>query len=735
MNKRIVFTALLGASIAHAQILKIDLERALRELPAANAFDADPATPPAKKGGLPELKWRELHDEPARCVQLAEKLQTGLLNPWVARVRLDCALRADAKKKDPGMLARAFRAVRPVDLREGPWKDSLRDFWVRAGLGSARPDIMAAILDQQDLLSKEQRAYVLAALGELTRKSSPAEALDHFRQSEELKADPQTAARIAELERGRDAVPKPQPAEALAFNKLNVEGAEGQTDHEIENLLDQNHVVDAAKKMVELLTRFPNGRFAKRDRERLPQLLLSADDHNREGEAQGLREVLATADPQRLTDWAVLLQRRGDDRGALMLAEKALETEQSSPVSVTLLWIKGRSAEFLGEYDKAKSAFNQLIQFDSATDEAAEALFRLSLIELRENDTVNAAKNFERLISMNRPRWDLGARYWRIRAIENSDPARAALERDEVIRQSPFTYYGLRLRAERDHGSLEFAGPDRSPLELTKPVVWLVGSQARAWERFRKLSAEGWLLEAQAELAALPQPTEPWGLLAWARIMAKANQFGVAIQCTSRAMNLDETLRLPRYLQPTFPKVYSRFILPQAKLRGLDPILVRSLIRQESAFGLKAVSTSNALGLMQLIPPTAREVATELKMKVAIPDDLFKPEINVPLGTSYIAKMIDTFGGNVPLGLAAYNAGPVRMAAFLKGRADLGALRGAKFSSWKDEIWYDELPWSETSFYVKAILRNILIDQLIDNGRVDIAADFWPRLAKAPIEH
>jgi soluble lytic murein transglycosylase len=177
------------------------------------------------------------------------------------------------------------------------------------------------------------------------------------------------------------------------------------------------------------------------------------------------------------------------------------------------------------------------------------------------------------------------------------------------------------------------------------------------------------------------------------------------------------------------PKSYGQWIESEAKKYNLDPLLIRGLIRQESAYSLRAVSTSNAMGLMQMIPPTAEEIARKLKMKVHIPDDMYRPEINVPMGTFYVSDMLNQFSQNVPMALGAYNAGPVRLKSWLELRPEVAALKEKHSSDVLDELWFDELPWTETSFYIKAILRNVLIYQLIDKGPVTLKPVFWSDLA------
>jgi hypothetical protein len=93
---------------------------------------------------------------------------------------------------------------------------------------------------------------------------------------------------------------------------------------------------------------------------------------------------------------------------------------------------------------------------------------------------------------------------------------------------------------------------------------------------------------------------------------------------------------------------YGEIIASMSQAHGVDPMLIRALIQVESGYRPKARSPKGAMGLMQLMPSTAREY------KVRNP---FEPKANIEAGIKHLKSLIDTFGG-VELGLAAYNAGP-----------------------------------------------------------------------------
>ncbi len=94
-----------------------------------------------------------------------------------------------------------------------------------------------------------------------------------------------------------------------------------------------------------------------------------------------------TRDSVRLMDWAQNLHRRGDYAGSMTLAQKVAEKNPNSSQMTSALWIIGRSSHFLGDYNKALETFSVLISNHSGSDEAAEALFRSSLIYYRKKIT------------------------------------------------------------------------------------------------------------------------------------------------------------------------------------------------------------------------------------------------------------------------------------------------------------------------------------------------------------
>ena len=110
-------------------------------------------------------------------------------------------------------------------------------------------------------------------------------------------------------------------------------------------------------------------------------------------------------------------------------------------------------------------------------------------------------------------------------------------------------------------------------------------------------------------------------------------------------------------------------IVRESKKNGLDPLLTVAVIRTESAFDNYAVSKVGALGLMQVMPATGRYWADKRNLRLGRATNLFDAELNIELGTSYLAELIKRFDGSIESALCAYNVGPNAAKALLKIRA------------------------------------------------------------------
>src|SRR5208282_3456429 len=148
-----------------------------------------------------------------------------------------------------------------------------------------------------------------------------------------------------------------------------------------------------------------------------------------------------------------------------------------------------------------------------------------------------------------------------------------------------------------------------------------------------------------------------------------------------------------------YPTPYRTEVEDAAKENGLDAAFVYGLMRQESRFVPDIVSGSGAIGLMQLMPPTARWVAHKTGRSTERTPQLEDPELNIQFGSYYLRYVLGRLDGLQALGAAAYNAGP--------GRAQ--AWRGAV--PLEGAIYVETIPFNETRDYAKKVLANAMFYQ------------------------
>ena len=150
-------------------------------------------------------------------------------------------------------------------------------------------------------------------------------------------------------------------------------------------------------------------------------------------------------------------------------------------------------------------------------------------------------------------------------------------------------------------------------------------------------------------------------------------------------------------LELRFPVKYRAQVERNAAKLSLAPSWIMAVIRQESAFVSDARSRVGARGLMQIMPATGKQLARGLGLRLARPDGLLDPSLNLLFGANYLAQLKEQFGGQIALATAAYNAGPHRVESWLPNK-HLAA-----------DQWVETIPFKETRRYVQRVLEYDII--------------------------
>ena len=153
-----------------------------------------------------------------------------------------------------------------------------------------------------------------------------------------------------------------------------------------------------------------------------------------------------------------------------------------------------------------------------------------------------------------------------------------------------------------------------------------------------------------------------------------------------------------------FPAPQSQLFSQHARQRNLNFPWVLSIARQESAFNPKARSHAGAKGLMQLMPATAKQTARQHRIPYRRESELYKPEVNIALGTAHLAWLSERFENSKIYATAAYNAGSTPVRRWLNDRGHLPL-----------DIWIETIPYDETRRYV----QNVLAFMVIYGSRMD----------------
>jgi soluble lytic murein transglycosylase len=273
-----------------------------------------------------------------------------------------------------------------------------------------------------------------------------------------------------------------------------------------------------------------------------------------------------------------------------------------------------------------------------------------------------------------------------------------------LLARFPETYFGM--EASRRMAALG-AGP-ANPAEAVPPVppaqdlpplnAPVPAAAAAQWARARALRSIAFDASAEFELrAAHAAASAPRLLVEAARAAFDAGRYPAAISAARQAVPQLEARRVEdgpaEIWRLVYPLPYAPAIEREAKRRGLDPMLIAGLIRQESTFQPDAVSRAGAVGLMQVVPTTGQRLARRLRLPYSR-RRLAQPEYNLRLGTAHLAVLLEQFPA-LEEALAAYNAGENRVAAW---RTERAFAEPAEF--------VESIPFTETREYVMNVMRN-----------------------------
>jgi soluble lytic murein transglycosylase len=267
-----------------------------------------------------------------------------------------------------------------------------------------------------------------------------------------------------------------------------------------------------------------------------------------------------------------------------------------------------------------------------------------------------------------------------------------------LVREQPLSWpalvAGARLRAAGQPAALPIvpaSGASLQPLNISLPEpARMLASLGLEHD------AEQYLREHETHLAAeFGNRSGEATCLLYSSLGRAHRRYQVALHAVPGALLHSAPSSSSRWAwECSLPQAYPSVVRMLEQRESLPPGLIHAVMRQESGFNPEARSPAGAVGLMQLLPSTARKIADEFGVPY-VPEQLFSPWFNLDLAARYLKKLLSSFGGEVPLAVAAYNAGPKAVAHWLQACGDLPL-----------DLWVARIPYAETRGYVQRVMGN-----------------------------
>ena len=369
-------------------------------------------------------------------------------------------------------------------------------------------------------------------------------------------------------------------------------------------------------------------------------------------------------------------------------------------------------------HDEALEHLSELARLYPHGDFAGEALFKSFWVHRTRGDHTKALTVLDQIEGNYRDAAEPfdyeRARYWRARTQQDLGQGEAALEIFKTLATSrPATYYGLMSRrqslesepgfAETLRAALVFPTEGESPWPLDAGTLSTDPHFLTAIEYLRL----GFPEAVGSELLAANRTgasAEANRILVFLldRVGDAQAAHGLARRALQRDLSGRITAKTRRVWEIAYPLAFRDKVIKHSEGARVPPDLLQGLMREESALDPNALSWAGAMGLTQLMPATARAVASQLKLRRPRPRDLFDPDLNLRLGATYLGGLIDRFDGELVYAVGSYNAGPGAISKWRRQRAELPL-----------DAWAEEIPIAETRGYVKRVLRSFNTYQLL----------------------
>lgn len=363
------------------------------------------------------------------------------------------------------------------------------------------------------------------------------------------------------------------------------------------------------------------------------------------------------------------------------------------------LYLMGTLYEDRKGLQEAIGYFKRAARYERFPDRMRESLWREGWAHFRTGAHAQARAALLALAAKTEDELDrLKPRYWAARAASGAgDEKMSQRELTEIARDFPLSYYGWRAQERLAQANTSVIVTKGQLSEGTRHV------EDEAIERAALLIEAGLHELARDELRyaasnarGLGDRTRVGILLARVGDYHRASELVVLAYAGPLARGLQQGREALWWL--SWPPAYRETIAAVfPKDASIDPELVWAIMREESLYRVDARSSVGALGLLQLMPETAAQLAEETGLAGFKSEDLFDPRTNITLGATYLDQLGTRFDGRMSAAIGSYNAGPHRVSSWLEGEA----------RELDDDVWVENIPYDQTRSYVKRVMRSL----------------------------
>ncbi len=355
-------------------------------------------------------------------------------------------------------------------------------------------------------------------------------------------------------------------------------------------------------------------------------------------------------------------RQKGHLKTAVSRLENFVKAYPTDELVDEALYDIAKIREAQGKTESALNAYSRLIKTAPKSPYADVAAWRTGwqrFDERRYEESYNAFKGLKEHFPGNR--YAMGAHFWMAKIRERQNKPALARKIYQEVAKARYWYYSARAKAILGISESELEPKAIQDAEL--PVQQQCPKQVPVLMELRLYEDAATQLDRHINTASLPEQNCFHDLITCYEGLAMYDKARKVTEQALERHTYANTTRvdLERFQRKLYPRYYAKAVNKYAKLYNVDTFLVAAMILEESRYNADAVSWAGAIGLMQIMPATGRELAQQLKVRRFRTSMLKQPDINIRMGTKYIGDLNSWFDNNPMLVIGAYNGGPGRM--------------------------------------------------------------------------